>query len=773
MEKAVYLGRGENGQPLQSSLTSAYGGQKLPNNIGGNLPSTGRFLLHHAQPFIQASWSMPNGSMPTHIYPYQQPTSFVNGQHLSFPTQTPLGNLLTGGTPAHLPQEGHAPQTFVNSNMPSQNGFTYPANMHTNSYPFYTQPMYTFLNVPMYTNPNLTGVVLNPVGSVTPFVRWIKDYSLPDGLKMPFHIGSYDRKGDPDKFLHLFEGAIRMQKWLIPVACHMFTYTLKDSARMWWNSHKAGSILDYEDLKAKFRSHFSQQKKFTKTHLAVHNIKQREGESTRAFITRYTNDTLEILGLHEEQRISVFVHGLRTRSLVEHLSTDLPSTYKGTTPKDQRNTLRAITLGQRIEDDSPLTKGKITTWLDRPLSNLVKSPREILATEKVAKTFKQPPRFPGANWSKDRTRYYHFHKDYGHETNQCRELRHQIEEAVKLGQLAHLVKGQKNDNAKKRPANHGGIGEIAFPSLLNVGSADPVIIKAYISGRQVNRVYLDGGSSCEVIYKHCFLKLKPSIRSLRVDSNTPLIGFSGEQSWPLGEIPLEITIGEGPIAVTKTLTFVIVKSDSPHNLLLGRTAMQQMGIVVSTVHGAIKFHTPRGIGTIFSEYNSQKPKEEKGRSTNRYQGKEEIVLSCIDTEERVVINDKYPKKMIMIRRQLPRRIKIRLRDLLKKYIDVFAWTSAHITWVPRVLMIGGETFNTEHRINVFNHAEPIKQKKRSMAPERNEVIHSQMGINMEVNADDIVIMSDSEEEMMADITETLERLRAINLKLNPKNAPLE
>ncbi|GJT75265.1 reverse transcriptase domain-containing protein [Tanacetum coccineum] len=39
---------------------------------------------------------------------------------------------------------------------------------------------------------------------------------------------------------------------------------------------------------------------------------------------------------------------------------------------------------------------------------------------------------------------------------------------------------------------------------------------------------------------------------------------------------------------------------------------------------------------------------------------------------------------------------------------------------------------------------------------------------MKVNADDMVIMSDSEEEMMANITETLKRLRAINLKLNTK-----
>ncbi|GJV56501.1 hypothetical protein Tco_0386364 [Tanacetum coccineum] len=45
---AAHLGRGEKGQPLKSSLSSAYRGQALPNNIGGNLPSNCTFLSHHA-----------------------------------------------------------------------------------------------------------------------------------------------------------------------------------------------------------------------------------------------------------------------------------------------------------------------------------------------------------------------------------------------------------------------------------------------------------------------------------------------------------------------------------------------------------------------------------------------------------------------------------------------------------------------------------------------------------------------------------------------------
>ncbi|GKF58168.1 hypothetical protein Tco_0171705, partial [Tanacetum coccineum] len=35
---ADHIGISENRQPLQSSLTSVYGGQALPNNVGGNLP---------------------------------------------------------------------------------------------------------------------------------------------------------------------------------------------------------------------------------------------------------------------------------------------------------------------------------------------------------------------------------------------------------------------------------------------------------------------------------------------------------------------------------------------------------------------------------------------------------------------------------------------------------------------------------------------------------------------------------------------------------------
>ncbi|GJR33608.1 reverse transcriptase domain-containing protein [Tanacetum coccineum] len=448
-----------------------------------------------------------------------------------------------------------------------------------------------------------------------------RDYPLPDRLKMPSYIGSYDGKGDLDNYLHLFEGAISMQKWVMPVACHMFTYTLKDSARIWWNSQKVGSILNYEELKAKFWSHFNQQKKFTKTHLAVHNIKKREAKSTRDFATRYTDDTLQILGLHEDRRISGFVHRLRTRNLVEFLSTDLPTTYKGKVLKDQRKPLGITIEDRKAEIGYPLIEDLIMGC--------------SLSCLKVLERF----------WPRKRAT---FPPCEGNKKGKSEGLRHSTgggkkDKGTVLVKAPILMISQgepyTRSNMSEEPTSK--CREITFPPVIrNNNSSALVIIKARIFGRQVNRVYMDSGSSCEVIYENCFLKLKPSIKASKVNSNVPLVEFLGEHTWPIGEVPLEIMIGDAPFSRLETLNFVIVRSYSPHNLLLGRTTMQKMGIVVSTIQGAIKFHTTREIITVFSMYESEKVREGLKKVKEASPVNIKGIHSSTNAEERVIVNNK-------------------------------------------------------------------------------------------------------------------------------------
>ncbi|GJT10552.1 reverse transcriptase domain-containing protein [Tanacetum coccineum] len=249
--------------------------------------------------------------------------------------------------------------------------------------------------------------------------------------------------------------------------------------------------------------------------------------------------------------------------------------------------------------------------------------------------------------------------------------------------------------------------EIIFPSGGSNSSA-PVVIKAKIFGREVNQVHMDSESLCEVIYEHCFMKLKPSIRASKVDSKVPLIRFSGEKSWSTRKIPLEITIGDAPLTRKETLNFVIIKFDSPYNMLLGRTTMQKMVIVVSTIHGAIKFHTTEGIGTAFSTYESDKVKEGMTKVIETPPTSEKGVYNCTTAEEKVVINNKYLKQTVTIAKKLPEHFKGRLRDLLSANADVFAWTHADMTGIPRTITVKGKPFNTKHKLNEYSHVKPIK-----------------------------------------------------------------
>ncbi|GJW36965.1 retrovirus-related pol polyprotein from transposon TNT 1-94 [Tanacetum coccineum] len=321
------------------------------------------------------------------------------------------------------------------------NGSTYPSNAFLNSNPFYTQHTNPLPNAPVYPSYGPTGLFAYFTGCVTPFVSWIEDYPLPDGLKMPSHVGSYNGKGDPDNYLHLFEGAIR--------------------------------IVNYEDLKVKFRSHFRQHKKFTKTHLAVHNIKQREGGSTRAFVTQYTDDTLQILGLHEEQNIFGFVHGLKKRSLVEFLSTDLPTTYKGMIEKNYTwiEAKEVATNGapnDHREGFDRFSKG--SSWDNN----------------------KGMKKNGGSRRSRYMSKYCHFHEDHRHDINQCRELKHHIKEVIKSWKLAYLVKGIKKRKTKALDTQLGewkkgdkGITLVEGPILM-------INRESYVSKRKSVEELVDG-----------------------------------------------------------------------------------------------------------------------------------------------------------------------------------------------------------------------------------------------------------------------------------------
>ncbi|GJY08785.1 reverse transcriptase domain-containing protein [Tanacetum coccineum] len=100
---------------------------------------------------------------------------------------------------------------------------------------------------------------------------------------------------------------------------------------------------------------------------------------------------------------------------------------------------------------------------------------------------------------------------------------------------------------------------MSFPPLREEeGTEGPMIIEVEMGGHFVHRVYVDGGASSEVLYEHCFIKLK-EIRDRMVPATTHLIGFSGETIWPLGQIALLVKIGNEMHSTSAWMNFMVIR----------------------------------------------------------------------------------------------------------------------------------------------------------------------------------------------------------------------
>ncbi|GJZ14387.1 hypothetical protein Tco_0549617 [Tanacetum coccineum] len=132
------------------------------------------------------------------------------------------------------------------------------------------------------------------------------------------------------------------------------------------------------------------------------------------------------------------------------------------------------------------------------------------------------------------------------------------------------------------------------------GTEGPMIIEAEIRGHFIHRIYVDGGSATEILYEHCFNRLRPEVKNQMVSATAPLIGFNGEIIGPMGQILLPLKIGDAEHFTSTWMNFVVVRSPSLYNGIIGRPRVRKIQAVPSTAHRLLKFLVSGGILTLRS-----------------------------------------------------------------------------------------------------------------------------------------------------------------------------
>ncbi|GKE59091.1 hypothetical protein Tco_1498276 [Tanacetum coccineum] len=168
-------------------------------------------------------------------------------------------------------------------------------------------------------------------------------------------------------------------------------------------------------------------------------------------------------------------------------------------------------------------------------------------------------------------------------------LKRQIKELIKAGKLSHVIKELKQGRKKDKPkaAKKGEVPgkeramailmvqpwqrmarqrvtqsispdlEISFPPLGEEDETENLmIIEAEIGGHFIHLMYVDGGSASEILYEHCFNRLRPEVKNQMLPDTAPLIGFNGEIIWPMGQITILLKLGDAEHSTSTWMNFV-------------------------------------------------------------------------------------------------------------------------------------------------------------------------------------------------------------------------
>ena len=264
--------------------------------------------------------------------------------------------------------------------------------------------------------------------------------------------------------------------------------------------------------------------------------------------------------------------------------------------------------------------------------------------------------------TRDNTRYCEFHRDYRHRTDDCIQLKKEIEYLIRRGYLQrfialenqpqnqaqnqaltqqppprprqtttqhqqplgkiHVISGGFSgggESSSARKAHLRSIGSVEIAEVQAVSKLPRLDTSITFSDSDLEecqhphddplviRAVVDNKTVHRVLVDNGSLADiiftsafdKMDIEREKLEHvSTHLRGFSGEKVLPLGSIQLVLTLGDPPCQATTRARFLVVDAPSAYNMLLGRPSFNAIKAIPSAYHMMIKFPTISGVGMV-------------------------------------------------------------------------------------------------------------------------------------------------------------------------------
>ncbi|KAL2236255.1 UNVERIFIED_CONTAM: Retrovirus-related Pol polyprotein from transposon opus [Sesamum indicum] len=502
---------------------------------------------------------------------------------------------------------------------------------------------------------------------------------------------------DPQEHVSAFDLVMNLYGQTDSIKAKLFVTTLTGKAQEWFTSLPAGSIESHEQL---------------------------------------------ILRI--DMMVSIVIHGMKKGPFASALARDLPT-----------NVEQLMHLAQKYINEEEMNAMKDGEWMGNAKTREQDHGKmESKLIESDILKWPHHTRFTLAK--KFSSKYCKFHRERGHDTEECYQLKDEIERLIRQGYFKELVlkcradeniirrsrsrspdrkqdKGKgvlkeanpennvpakgviytiaggpeggdsrrsrkrqsKDDQRSQLIANIEPEEEITFGNkdrANKVGSQNDPMVVKLDIANFAVHKVLVDNGSSADIILKDVLE-KMGLENARLELvRTPLVGFGGSEIAPLGTLDLPVSMGDEPRRKTLMVKFLVVDTPFAYNVILGRPALNSFRAVVSTYHLKMKFPTNAGVGEVRWE------EARNGYNLSLKKGENANKRKRLEVVEES--NGRLLKKAMGYLTN-----RFREYSRLKKNADVFAWSSSDFVGVaPEVIV---------HRLNVNPTMRPVQQKKRN------------------------------------------------------------
>ena len=280
----------------------------------------------------------------------------------------------------------------------------------------------------------------------SPFTSADLEGPIPLNFRMP-QLEPFNGLKDPLDHLNTFKTTLGLQQPPDKILCHSFPITLKGAAKEWFTKLSTSSIDNFEQLGNAFLHHFvdGQHPKRPTDHLLT--IKQGGRETLRSYVKCFTRKTLEVDEADDKVQLTTFKAGLKSREFVVSLAKNPPKAMAEMLLKAQKymnaeDALAAIKDLEKIgdkgkKDDDRRGRKKERLNLrtidgskrkDERAPQTVRFTPLVMPVDKILAQIKDehyliwPRPLHSSPHVRDKKKYCWFHKDHGHNTEDCRDL---------------------------------------------------------------------------------------------------------------------------------------------------------------------------------------------------------------------------------------------------------------------------------------------------------------------------------------------------------------